>query len=71
MDKLGQHVYKKDDLIYKYKGLVEVPTLGMVDDIMSIQKCSNETVKINAVINSFVESKKLNLSKNKCYKIHS
>ena len=70
MDKLGQHVYKKDDLIYMYKGAVEVPTLGMVDDIMSIQKCNNETVKINAVINSFVESKKLNLSKSKCYKIH-
>ena len=31
MDKLGQLVYKRSDLTYKYKGVVEIPTLGMVD----------------------------------------
>ena len=66
MDKLGEHVYKKHDLIYKYKGEIDIPTLGMVDDIMAVQKCTNDTVKINA----FVESKKLKLSKSKCHKIH-
>ena len=70
MDKLGKHVYKKHELLYRYKGVVDVPTLGMVDDILAIQKCSNDTVKINAVINAFVESKKLKLSKSKCHKIH-
>ena len=62
MDKLGQLVYKNQDLLYKYKGVVETPSLGMVDDILSIQKCSNDTVKMNAIINSFVEGKKLKLS---------
>ena len=70
MDKLGQHIYKNHDLIYKYKGKIDIPTLGMVDDVLAVQKCSNETVKQNAVINAFVESKKLKLSKAKCYKIH-
>ena len=42
----------------------------MVDDILAVQKCNNDTVKINAVINSFVEAKKLKLSKTKCHKIH-
>ena len=42
----------------------------MVDDILSIQKCSNDTVKMNAVINSFVEGKKLKLSGKKCHRIH-
>ena len=70
MDKLGQLVYKNPDLVYKYKGVVETPSLGMVDDILSIQKCSNDTVKMNAVINSFVEGKKLKLSGKKCHRIH-
>ena len=64
------HVYNKHELLYRYKGVVDVPTLGMVDDILAVQKCSNDTVEINAVINAFVESKKLKLSRNKCHKIH-
>ena len=38
MDKLGQLVYQDKDLIYKYKGVVETPTLGMVDDVLSVLK---------------------------------
>ena len=71
MDKLGKIAYENDDLLYKYKNKVHIPSLGMVDDILSIQKCSMDSVKTNAVINSFVESKKLTLSKSKCHRIHS
>ena len=42
----------------------------MVDDILSIQTCSEKAVQINAVINAFIESKKLTLSESKCKKIH-
>ena len=69
MDKLGQMVYEDEDLIYRYKGLVAVPSICMVDDILSIQKCS-ESNRINAVINSFIEMKKLKLSEKKCSRIH-
>ena len=70
MDKLGQLVYKKPELVYKYKGVVETPRFGMVDDIMCIQRCSNGTVEMNAVVNAFVEGKKLKLSKKKYHRIH-
>ena len=70
MDKLGKLIYENDDLLYKYKNEVSIPSLGMVDDILSIQKCSIDAVKINAVINAFIESKKLTLSKKKCNRIH-
>ena len=70
MDKLGQLVYTKSELLYKYKGVVETPTLGMVDDILSVQKCSNSTVNINAAVNAFIEGKKLTLSSKKCHRIH-
>ena len=63
MDKLGKLVYNNTDLLYKYKGEVDIPSLGMVDDILSIQRCSN------AVVNAFIESKNLTLSKAKCDRI--
>ena len=70
MDKLGKLMYENEQLLYKYKGVVDVPSLGMVDDILSIQKCSGKAVEANAVINSFIEMKKLTLSENKCKRIH-
>ena len=56
MDKLGQHVYSNEELLYKYKGEVEIPSL--------------DSVRINDVVNAFVETKKLTLSSKKCHKIH-
>ena len=70
MEKLGQLVYKNAELTYKYKGEIEIPSLGMIDDILAVQKCSKDTVKINAAINAFVECKKLKFSKGKCHQIH-
>ena len=69
MDKLGQLAYENEDLLYMYKGLVAVPPICMVDDILSLQKCS-ESNKINAAINAFIELKKLTLSHSKCNRIH-
>ena len=49
MDKLEQLAYENADLLYMYKGLVAVPPICMVDDVLSLQKCS-ESRKINAFI---------------------
>ena len=70
MEKLGKQFYQNQDLTYKYKQAVEIPSLGMVDDILTIQKCSNESVKINSVVNGFIETKKLTLNDKKCHRIH-
>ena len=70
MDKLGQIIYNEEDLMYRYRGKVEIPSLGMVDDILCIQNCNDKSVKINATVNAFIESKKLKLSKSKCHRIH-
>ena len=42
----------------------------MVDDVLSVTKCSSKTVVSNATINSFMELNKLKLSAEKCSKIH-
>jgi hypothetical protein len=72
MDKLGQLFYENEDLVYMYivQGAVSVPALCMVDDILAVQKCSEKSAEINSVIITFIEMKKLTLSKTKCSKIH-
>ena len=70
MDKLAQIFYKDEDLVYKYKNTVEVPVLGMVDDVLCVTRCSSKTVISNTTINTFMELNKLTLSADKCRKIH-
>ena len=57
-------------MLYKYKGNVGVPALDMVDHVIDVQKCGVEAVKANAVVNMFMEQKKLTLSNTKCHKLH-
>ena len=70
IDKLGKISYNNPELLYKYKGEVDVPILGMVDDVLTVSKCSSKTVELNATVNSFMENNKLKLAQNKCKKIH-
>ena len=68
MDKLGKAAYKEPEHLYKYHG-VPIPPLGMVDDILSVTSVES-TSKINKLINTFIEHKKLKLSQSKCFRIH-
>ena len=57
-------------MLYKYKDKVEVPVLGMVDDVLSVATCSSKSVITNDIINSFMELNKLKLAEKKCAKKH-
>ena len=70
MDKLAKQVYADPKLLYYYKGIVEVPTLQMVDDILSVQKCSPQSLQQNTAVNTFMDLEKLQLNEQKCHKIH-
>ena len=65
IDKLTKLAYETKPLLYTYKG-VEVSPLGMVDDILTISKCSTQATVMNATVNCFVETKKLKLKQSKC-----
>ena len=69
IDKLSKLVYETKPLLYSYKG-VEVPPLGMVDDILTISKCSTQATAMNATVNAFVETKKLKLKQSKSSVVH-
>ena len=42
----------------------------MVDDILTVSKCTTTASTMNQTVNSFIESKKLKLSLEKCCAIH-
>ena len=69
IDKLSQNAYTDETLLYKYKGVVSVPP-GMVDDVLTIQKCGATSRAINSEVNTFFEQKKLKLAEKKCVQIH-
>ena len=70
IDKLAKEVYGRPELLYKYKGVADVPPLLMVDDILTINKCDSTASAMNSTVNTFIESKKLELSHKKCCVIH-
>ena len=68
IDQLGKKAYEMPEILYKYNG-VDIPPLGMVDDILTVTSVEN-TKCMNSIINTFIESKNLRLSKSKCFRIH-
>ena len=70
IDTLGRDCLANGDGLYEYKNIVEVPGLSMVDDLVGVTTCSDEAVKLNAIINVKIESKKLRFSNTKCFKLH-
>ena len=57
------------ELLFKYRGIVEVPPLEMVDDVVTASKCGENSVDLNSEVNSFVDHKK-KLSEKKCANLH-
>ena len=70
VDTLGRDCYLYNEGLYLYKNCVKIPPLGMVDDIASISLCGIDSIKMNAIINSKIDSKKLEFGPSKCYNIH-
>ena len=70
IDTLDKECYSSNEGMFLYKECVYVPPLSMIDDIASFSKCGPDSIKVNAVINSKIESKKLEFGPKKCYNIH-
>ena len=72
MDKLNKLLLQKEQTSYFYLGGKNIPigALGMIDDTLSISNCGGQSVKKNAVINSFIENQRLTLSYDKSSVIH-
>ena len=47
MDKLGELAYKTGKTLYTYNKEVQIPPLGMIDDILAVAECGTNYVVMN------------------------
>ena len=50
MDILGKQAYGDKNILYQYKGAIQVSFLQMVDDVISASKCENQVVTTNSAL---------------------
>ena len=70
LDTLGKECYENSEGLFKYKECVNITPLIMIDDILAISDCGNNSVKTNAIIQSKIETKQLRFGPKKCFKMH-
>ena len=70
IDSLGQDCIRENKGIFKYKNCISIPPLSMVDDVITVSNCGVESVKMNAIVQSKVECKQLELGHLKCFNMH-
>jgi hypothetical protein len=72
MDTLNKTAMADGTLQYQYKGDPNIPigVLGMIDDTLGVSQCGNAAIRKNSVINSFNETQRLTLSKEKSVVVH-
>ena len=67
MDTIGREALRSGFGVLKYKSTIDVPSLAMIYDVMGMSPCGDESIQLNAIINSKMEIKKLRLSEDKCF----
>ena len=76
IDKIGKLCTERGEHMYKYKDLVDIVPLAMVDDLLGIAPCGLKSLALNSFINTQIEMKRLKFhtpdsqGKSKCHKIH-
>ena len=70
IDTLGKECLNRGGNMFKYKECLPFPNLSFVDDILAIGKCGSDSVKLNAIIQSKMATKKLEMGHDKCFQIH-
>ena len=70
LDTLGKECIEENEGLFKYKDCINITPLIFIDDVLSVSKCGNESVKTNAIIHSKVDTKQLMFGPAKCTKMH-
>ena len=70
IDTLGRYCYTYDTGLYLYRNACYVPPLSMIDDIAAISECQDNSIILNSIINTKIETKKLEFNNKKCFNMH-
>ena len=55
---------------HKYKNAVDIPQMSFVDDVIDINKCGKKTQEMNTYTVNEVSKRRLQLSEDKCVRMH-
>ena len=69
IDSIGKECLEEHKYLYHYKGIVPIPPLAMVDDLLTISECGPTSVQLNSYINHKIRSKNLQWGSDKCKKM--
>ena len=76
IDKLGRSFPERNIHQYRYKGVVNILPLAMVDDILVVNECGLKSVETNSFMDAHISMKRLIFhtpdvrGKSKCHHIH-
>ena len=70
IDTLGRDCMKNNQGLFKYKSVLSIPPLALIDDCLGFSTCSSDAVLMNSILNSKIAAKKLRLSSEKCRHLH-
>ena len=69
VDTFGKECLEQGKYNYIYKGEVEIPPLGMIDDLLCVSECGPSSSMVNGFINCKTNSKKLMFGVEKCINV--
>ena len=70
VDTFGRECLKDGKYTYSYRGEVDIPPLGMIDDLLCVTECGPRSSMMSGFINCKTNSKKLMFEIEKCKKLH-
>ena len=70
VDTFGRECLKDGKHTYSYRGEVDIPPLGMIDDLLCVTECGPRSSMMSGFINGKTNSKKLMFGIEKCKKLH-
>ena len=70
IDTLGRDCQSNNQGMFKYKNVLDITPLAFIDDCLGFSKCGADSVELNSIINTKIDSKKMRLSSKKCHHLH-
>ena len=70
VDSIGKDAINNNKHLYRYKGEVGIPALGLIDDVANVAVCGVDSVADNAYIVAKFEQVTLELNSGKCHQMH-
>ena len=70
IDSISRECLRENIEMFKYRGAISIPPLGMIHDLCAVAQCGPQSVIMNAIINAKINMNRLEYNQTKCVKLH-